>query len=75
MPPNGITVFNPLEHGIYGQPLMVPAHEYNALLGMLRECEVKFEAYQREGFEAAPINLMRRISEALAPRQASNQKV
>jgi hypothetical protein len=29
---NGIEIFNPIEHGIHGQPLMVPAHEYNKLL-------------------------------------------
>lgn len=30
---NNVEVFNPLEHGIEGQPLMVPAHEYNKLDG------------------------------------------
>ena len=27
----GIPVFSPLEHGIHGEPLMVPAHEWNKL--------------------------------------------
>lgn len=36
-----IEVFNPLDHGINNQPLMVPAHEYSKLLAIakkLKDC-------------------------------------
>lgn len=36
-----IEYFNPSDHGIHNQPLMVPAHEYNLLLAMakkLKDC-------------------------------------
>ena len=32
----GIPVFNPLEHGIHGEPLMVPAHEWNRLASAVK---------------------------------------
>ena len=33
----GVAVWNPLEHGIQGQPLMVPAHDYNRVASSLAE--------------------------------------
>lgn len=34
---NGVPIFNPRDHGIEGQPLMVPAHVYNEALAALRK--------------------------------------
>lgn len=31
-----VPVFNPLEHGIHGQPLMVPSHIFNAAASVVR---------------------------------------
>lgn len=33
----GVPVWNPLDHGIQGVPLMVPAHEYNRVASNLAE--------------------------------------
>lgn len=34
---SNIPTFNPLEHGVASQPLMVPKHEYNKLVGSQNE--------------------------------------
>ena len=52
-------------------PLRAARVEADALAGLLREAEVKFEAYRRGEFKSAPIHLMRRMNAAL--RQFSNR--
>jgi hypothetical protein len=36
---NGVEVFNPLDHGIHNQPLMVSASDYNKLLELTAKLE------------------------------------
>lgn len=62
MTPNGIPIFNPLEHGIANQPLMVPAHEYDRLLGLLERL-VKSKPSHTSGMVQVSDRFMR---EALA---------
>lgn len=73
MTPNGIEIFNPLEHGIHGKPLMVPAHEYNRMLGVLVEARAYIARHTTPTVtEATHGSIVDRIDAITAPRQASN---
>ena len=74
-----VPVFNPLEHGIVGEPLMVPSHIFNAAASVVRRLADWSRRYPSEqiysfGVKAKMDRELAEI-EAEAKRLTSNTKV
>lgn len=59
----GVRLWNPLEHGIHGQPLMVPAHEYNRVVSNLADAlSLAIQYVPLEGVNAEVIRKLERAA-------------
>ena len=74
-----VPVFNPLEHGIHGQPLMVPAHIFNATASVVRRLANWSRKYPSERIHSFTVDaaMNRELAEieAEAKRLTSNEQV
>jgi hypothetical protein len=44
----GVPIFNPLTHGIKGEPLMVPAHEFNKVASAIQKIRAYVQITPKE---------------------------
>jgi hypothetical protein len=59
----GVEIWNPLEHGIHGVPLMVPANEYNRVASNLADALLLAIQYvPLEGYDAEEIRRLERAA-------------
>jgi hypothetical protein len=59
----GVPRWNPLDHGISGQPLMVPAHEYNRVVSNLADAlSLALQYVPLEGDDAEEIRRLERVA-------------
>lgn len=59
----GVAVWNPLEAGIHGVPLMVPAHEYNRVASNLADAlSLAIQYVPLEGCDAEEIRRLERAA-------------